>query len=301
MTRPADPLLETRVRRAPRPGQGFGVAFAWGLRLTLGRPGRLLAILGLGVLVGFLLGTEGVARRGSLTLGSDMAVHDLWDALAKNLLPLVVPLAALTLVAGAFQREVAERTLVFHLVRPISRKTLYLARYLAGVVVAIPAALVPLVTTMLASGVDLPASVWLALPLIVAAGVALSGAIYMLLAAWLRFGMIAGLVYTFVIESFLAASAGSAQRLSSTYYVSSLHHGLTDSAFAERSSFVRDRLAGRTSAPDDMEGAVRSFLEARQIDWLPADQALIAILLLTTGILAVGLWHVSRKDFPLKD
>jgi hypothetical protein len=301
MIRPADPLLETRVRRATRFGQGFGVAFAWGLRLTLSRPGRLLAVLALGALIGFLLGTEGVARRGHLTLTADMAMHDLWDALGSSLLPLVVPLAALTLVAGAFQREVAERTLVFHLVRPISRKTLYLARYLAGVVVAIPAALVPLATTLLASGVDLPTSVWLSLPLTVGAGVAMCGAIYMLLAAWLRFGMIAGLVYTFVIESFLAASAGSAQQLSSTYYVRSLHHGLTDAAFAERSSLVRDRLAHGAAAPDDMEGRVRSFLEARQIDWLPAEQALIAILLLTTALLAVGLWHVSRKDFPLKD
>lgn len=297
----ADPLLETAPQHTFRRWHGFGPAFGWGLKLTLGRPRRLLLIGLAGALVGFLLGTQGVARRAYFIMTPDVVAHDLWDALANTLLPLAVPLAALTLVAGAFQREVADRTLVFHLVRPISRKTLYLARYLAGVLVAIPVALVPVAVTILSSGVDLPGSVWLSLPLTVTAGVALSGAIYMLLAAWLRFGMIAGLVYTFVIESFLAASAGSAQQLSSTYYVRSLHHGLTDGAFAERSSLVRDRVAGRMGAPEDIDSAARSFLEGRQIEWLPWNQALIAVALLTVAVLAVGLWHVSRKDFPLKD
>jgi hypothetical protein len=295
MNTPIVPVFGPRTTRRYRPLQGFLPAFTWGLRLAIGRPRRLVLVALLGGLVGFLVGTQG---------SNPDLVYALWRDLDLALLRFVVPLVALVLVAGGFQREVSDRTLVYHLVRPISRRTLFLARFLAGVLVAIPVAIVPVWTTVGFSGVSLPAATWGHIAFAVALGVLSTGAIYYLLAAWLRFGTIAGLVYTFVIDAFVQGASGSMQKLSATFYVRSVHHDLTDPVFGERSRGVAEAVAETQSIADLADQALsgRSVIpDAERIDWLATGDAVGILLALTGVVLLLGLVLVSRRDYSLKE
>jgi hypothetical protein len=256
----------------------------------------LVVVALLAAAVGFLVGTQGVGH-GILP---DPA-HDLWEALDVSLLRFVIPLVALVLVAGGFQREVSERTLIYHLVRPVSRRTLFLARYLSGCTVAIPVAILPVWTALAFCGVRLPLSVWLSVPLTVGLGVVATGAIYFLLAAWLRFGMIAGLVYTFVIDAFIQGASGTMQKLSATYYVRSLHHDLTDAAFVERSKQVASQVAAHTRLAETEVPGTSLIPDAAQIEWVPAGEACWTLVALSGALLLLGLWIVSRRDYALKE
>lgn len=289
------------VDRPYRPLQGFVPAYTWGLKILLGRRWRLVLVALLAAFVGYLVGTHGVGQSRRFGLEPDPA-YDLWKALDVSLLRFVIPLVALALVAPGFQREVSERTLVYHLVRPISRRTLFLARYLAGVTVAVPVGLIPMGTTLACAGLDLPSTVWTSLPLTVGLGVLATGAIYFLFAAWLRFGTIAGLVYTFVVDAFIQGASGSMQRLSATYYVRSVHHDLTDVAFAERSKAVAREIAkGKDMGVEDLLRGASPLHEAEPIGWLPWGEAVTVLVLVAAGLLALGLVIVSRRDYALKE
>ena len=295
-TPPAVPDFGPRALRPYRALQGFLPAYTWGLRLVVGRTPRLVLVVLLAALVGFIVGSQGLGRGRFPDV-----VFDLWRALDVSLLQFAVPLVALVLVAGGFQREVSERTLVYHLVRPISRRTLFLARYLAGCTVAVPVAMVPAFLTLAFSGVELPTADWVRVALPIGLGVVATGAIYYLLAAAFRFGTIAGLVYTFVIDAFIQSASGTMQKLSATYYVRSLHHQLLDPAFVERSSRVAAEVE-RTARPP-MEGLENATLlpGAEPIAWLATRDAVLVLAVLTAGLLVLGLWIVSRRDYALKE
>lgn len=291
-----------------RPFQGFLPAYTWGVRLTLGRRRRLAIVLIFGALLGFLIGTQGIGRR-RLHLPGDGA-FDLWRAFDQSLLPYLIPLVALTLVAGGFQREIADRTLVYHLVRPISRRTLFLARFLAGVTVAAPVALVPMATAVATSDVNVPLVVWASLPVTATLGVLSAGAVYFLLSAWLRWGAIAGLVYTFALDNLIRNTPGSMQRLSASYYLRSVHHGLTDQAFAGLSPTVAGRLEQdadllREAGQFEERAASGQFdpgmMPIARIPWMEVPEATLTLLGASAALLAVGLWIVSRRDYALKE
>jgi ABC-type transport system involved in multi-copper enzyme maturation permease subunit len=304
MSTDAVPAFGPRALRPYRPLQGFWPAFTWGLRLALGKTRRILIVGVLGTLVGYLVGSRGMSTSRAARMGFTDAAFDLWGDLDASLLRYVVPLVALVMVAGAFQREVTDRTLVFHLVRPISRRTLFLARFLAGVVVAIPVAVVPVASAVFFSGVPLPPEIWAGVVLAVALGVVSTGAIYYLLAAWLRFGTIAGLVYTFVIDSFVQGASGSMQKLSATFYVRSVLHDLTDAHFVAQSKQVARAVAGKKSVLEQADEALRGgsvIPDAERIPWLATGDALVVLGVLTAVLLALGLWIVSRRDYSLKE
>ena len=289
------PTFGPRGIRPYRRLQGFLPAFTWGMRLALGRLRRILFVVLMGALVGYLVGSQGPNPDHTFAL---------WRDLDVALLRFAVPLVALVLVAGGFQREVTDRTLVFHLVRPISRRTLFMARFCAGVVVAVPVALVPVWTAIYFSGVALPAETWLDVAFAVALGVLSTGAIYYLLAAWLRFGTIAGLVYTFVVDAFVQGASGSMQKLSATFYVRSVHHDLTDPVFRALSPAVVKAMDATQSLTDVADQALRGrspIPDADRIDWLATGDAVAVVLTITATALLLGLWLVSRRDYSLKE
>lgn len=288
-TRPTGPLA------------GFVPAFAWGLRLALGRRRRLLTVMlvtaGVGAAAGYFSThtDRGTARE------LDAAAYRLWEVLKDAVLPFCVPLAALTLVAGAFQREVSERTLVFHLVRPISRRTLYLARFLSASLVAIPVALLTPLTALAVAGLPLPASMaWSMVPT-VGLGVLAMGAMTALLSAWFRYGIIASLIYVFLIDSFMNEATGTMQRLSVVHHVLSLFHRFSDPTFGELSERVRASGDALTPPSIDPSGVVFQMLEAQTIPWMEVGPACLVLVATTVLALALGGWIVAKRDYPLKD
>lgn len=296
-------LLAQRPPPPPPPRgplAGFGAAYAWGLRLALGRRVRLLVVLGLAVALGALTGWfsvhDGAGNRASTNEGA----YQLWSALKDALLPSAVPLAALVLVASSFSREVSERTLVFHLVRPIARRTLYLARFAAAVSVAIPVALVPPLVALGVAGLPLPASTAWAIVPAVALGVLAFGAVTCLLSAWFRRGIIAGLVYVFLVDGFMSEASGTMQRLSLVHHLLSLFHRGADGDFGALSERVRasSEAAVPSLNPADL---ISQVLSSDQVDWMQPWSAALVLLGVTAVALAAGAGRVASSDYPLKD
>lgn len=260
-----------------RPLAGFVPIFAWGLRYVL-RWRKVLLVVVLAVATGALLGV-----RTSMT-GHEL--RSLARVLDRGALGFGVPLIALLLAGDGFSYEVGSRTLGYHLVRPVSRTTVFLARFCAGFLPAAVTAFLFLATIVLASGVAVPEQVWWSLAATAGLSVLALGAIYYTLGAVLRLGLIAGLVYTFVVEMLLANVPGSMQRLSVIFHVRSLHHALTEGALP----LVRPR-AHRSGLLPNLPPVSDTGLVG----------AILVLGALATVVLVVGGWIVTRRDYALKD
>jgi ABC-type transport system involved in multi-copper enzyme maturation permease subunit len=219
--------------------------------------------------------------------------RELAEALEDFFLRFVLPLIALTLVAQGWAQEVSERTLVYHLVRPISRRTVFLARYASGLVPAWIAAAAFLAGLFATARASVPATTVAQVGFVAVLGVAAVGAVYYLLAALLRHGIVAALIYTFVVETLVSSLRGSVQSLSISFHLRSLLHRWTDVAFGvdhgERPRGLEDMDLGRI------------VQEALREEYDTPVQAIVILVLVAAGSLGFGLWRVARRDFPLKD
>ncbi len=286
--------------------EGFGPSFTWGVRQAC-RWKRLLVVGLLAVAVGAIVGTS-IAES---AVPPDQyrrwwhrdAPHLLAKHLDEEIFRVVLPLCALLLIGGGFSREVHQRTLVYHLVRPVSRTTVFLSRYLAGIIPAAAVAILMISTACLTSGVELPASFWFSVPLTATAGVIAIGAVYYTLGALFRRGMVAGLIYTFVLENLFGSVSGSIQRLSVMFHVRSIHHSLNEETFLSMSNSLRRQREWEleVSARSIAQGAERLIMESEKLSFETPGTALTVLGCLTVALIALGAWRVSRKDYPLKD
>jgi hypothetical protein len=269
-----------------RPLAGFRAVFGWGLRRAL-RSRRFLLTAGIATFAGLGLGWIGQQHRDP--------VHATWDLLGESLLGVAVPLVALALVGAGFGEEVADRTLVFHLVRPVSRVTVFLARFAAGLLGGLVASTAMLLAA--ASFLGLPTGSLVALAAIGALGTATVGSVYYAFAALFRRGLIAGLVYTFLVEGFLQFLPGSIQKLSLMHHVRSVFHRTLDADFAARSEGVRQALAPppRTIDPTDL------VQQAAREEWTSVPGALLVCAAVVGATLFLAARAVARRDFALKD
>ena len=287
-----------RDMRQPRPLEGFGVVFAWELKRNFGRARFLVAVLLAAILCGFL-GYQSVPR--GAFVSDDTRYFELWKLLDEKSIPFLLPLAALIFVAQGFSREISQRTLVYHLVRPIGRTTVFLAKFFAGVLPGVVVSTVGLFAMAFATGVELPQSVMIAIPLVSAAGVTSLGALYYMLSALFKHGMVAGLLYTFAIEIGLASARGAAVKASMSYHMRSLVRGLTNDDFIERSERVRDELAP-PPPPRNVDEMVTNVLSsAAEVTYETPATALMVMAGVTVVTLTIGAWRTARRDFPLKD
>jgi hypothetical protein len=271
-----------------RPLARFGTVLSWGLRRTF-RSRRFAVTAVVALVVGGGLGAVAGRERD--------AVHALWELLGGGLLGVAVPLVALALVGGGFGEEVADQTLVYHLVRPVSRRTVFLARYVAGLLPALVVAAAMTVAAAVASGVGLPPSVLTASAVVAALGVTTVGALYYSLAALFRRGLVAGLVYTFVVEGFLQFLPGTTQKLSLMHHVTSVFHRWVDDDFAARSRQVARAVREAAEAPPLTDMLVPALRE----EWTTVSSALVVCAVVVAVALALAGRAVARKDFPLKE
>jgi ABC-type transport system involved in multi-copper enzyme maturation permease subunit len=293
---PAAPDLAIHAkRRGESPLAGFLPVFQWGLRENL-RLGRMLLLLGAAVALGALASMM-VNKGIGPYVGTDKAFR-LWHVLDARVMHILIPLIALLLVGPSYSREMRQRTLVYLLVRPVSRTTVFLARFASGVIPAALVACTLFVSVMLFSGVKVPATAWVGLLATACFGVLVLGAVYCTLATLFRRGLVSGLLYTFMFELVVASLPGNIQKFSINFHLSSLYHGLVDSAFAEESEGVRGALAGSDAAT--LEEKVRSLLVS-QTAYDPPATAILILLCITAGVLALGVAQVRNRDFALKD
>jgi hypothetical protein len=279
---------------------GFGPAFTFGVRLAAGRTLRLVLVGTGAVAVGLLAGRL-ATRVAAGAHDPGAAVWQLWELLRKSLLPMGLPLVAVLLVAGAFQREVSQRTLVFHLVRPIARHTLFLARFASALLVALPVALVTPWLAVVASDLGLPGSVGNGVLLAAATGLWAYGAVALLLGALLRHGMIASLVYMFVLDPLFAESSGTLQRFSVLHHVLSVFHGSCDAAFSAASPQVASAVKARLEPPPMQGMDLTALLQGTPLPWTETPVSVGALLLFGALALVLGMRLVAGRDYPLKD
>lgn len=278
-----EPVAAPRLRPLAR----FPVVFGWGLRRTIrAKKFAVAAVLAVGVT--WLVAGLAPDRR-------DTRVADVFDFLETGVIGVMLPLLALALVGGGFGEEVQDQTLVFHLARPVSRSTLYVARYAAGL---LPAALIAVVlpwTVLTAgrTGVSLATTAWISLAAVI--GLAVVGALYYALAAFFRRGLVAGLVYSFAIEGVCQFLPGSIQKLSLMHHVRSLVHRWSD----EEVATLAWASQGLVVTAEERTKAL--FSPAAEEPWSSVQGALTVCGVVGFVALVLGAWAVSRKDFPLKD
>lgn len=285
-------MIEPRIGHVPTPRllplARFGVVFGWGLRRAFrGRKIAVAAVLAIGLSL-----VVGIA-----TAQSADPPFELWTLLDVAVLGIGGPLLALALVGGGFGEEIQDQTLVFHLVRPVSRTTVFLARYAAGLVPAAALAAAATLVTIVLSGVSLPWAVTGAVAGIAALGVATVGAVYYALAALFKRGLVAGLVYTFVVESFFQFMPGAIQKLSLTHHIRSLYHRVADgplSALSPRIQLAIDEAKRFTFAT---KGPARAAAEP----WTETSSALLICAIVAVTVLLYAARAVRRRDFALKD
>jgi len=270
------PLPASSPTAMLRRGHGFLPVFTFGL-VRVVRWSRVLLVAagsaGLGAVVGF------EASR------TDRPAEALAVVLDRGVLAFGLPVVTLLLAGEGFAFETHARTLVYHLVRPVSRVTVFLARFLSGWVPSALASLALLLAVVLASGVAFPAHAFPGLAATAALATLTLGAIYYTLGALFRNGLVAGLVYTFVVETLVSSVPGAMQTFSVMFQVRSLAHHAT---------------AGVLPSAPAAEGT--SILPGATLvaDATPTGAA-VALLLVAAIVLAVGAWRTARRDFALKD
>jgi ABC-type transport system involved in multi-copper enzyme maturation permease subunit len=260
--------------------------FAWGFVHVVRWPKvALVAVVAMGA--GYVLGHEAVSGPDPLAA--------LTEVIDRAALPLALPLITLLLAADGFAWEVQERTLVYHLVRPVSRTTVFLARFLSGLLPALAVGVLFLAVLLATSPVPAPRGLWGAVPATVGLGVLAFAAVYYVLGALLRHGLVVGLVYTFVVEVMLTSVAGTMQKLSVSFHVQSLWHRLVDADYEALVPKPLVRIVTEPPADNSLLGGLTQVTP----DSVP--QAVTTLLVVTIAALCVGAWLLRRKDFALKD
>jgi ABC-2 type transport system permease protein len=206
-----------------------------------GEAGRLLAVAWLsfrGSLRGLrLLGLGAFAALPSLIVGAGATTHPSGAALgdaAQSLfalltLPIVVMVIVLVLSVAQFRIEIDTETLVYLSDRSVGRPTLVLGKYLgslgAGLLLVVPATLVPLGVAAIGAGSSFGSGVPGALVAAVVLAAAAYGAFFLVLGLTTRSALLVGLLFGFLWEELLPVLPGDAPRLTIIFYLRSYLSG----------------------------------------------------------------------------
>jgi ABC-2 type transport system permease protein len=154
----------------------------------------------------------------------------LGDLFQELFLPTLLPIVVLLPATAAFGEELEDGTLPYLLMKPVTSVRIVLGKYLAVMLVALPALFVGLgVTTLLATrGRDLEA---LSSRLVGMAGASamaslLLGAVFLLVSLFVPRALLAGMIYIFVWESVLGRFLPGVRAISSHEQALLIYDGL---------------------------------------------------------------------------
>jgi len=191
-------------------------------QFTGGRTARLAFVLSL---IPALFSAIYDARPWGIT-ANDFLIDLFRELVVPTLLPIVVLLPA----TAAFGDELEDGTLPYLLMKPVSRLRLILGKYLAVLLVTVPALLVGLtVTTLLASrgpGVEDLGRILVAMAGASAAAAVLLSAVFLLVSLVVPRALLAGMIYIFAWESLLGRFLPGIQAISSREYAMRVFDGL---------------------------------------------------------------------------
>jgi len=192
-----------------------------------------------------------------------------------------VLLVVVTLFYGTalISDEVDEKTITYLFMRPVSKTTIYLGKYLAYLVAAssllLPSAAICFLIAMTA---DASGEAAHHLPIlledltVLALGIVAYGALYALLGAWSKRPVFVGLGFTLVWETLVTFIPGYLSKLTIKHYLLAL----LPHAVGQRG------ILGLFESPTSPAAAV------------------VVLLLTTAGLLALGSWMFTNKEYVLE-
>ncbi len=175
--------------------------------------------------------------------------------------------------------EIDDKTVTYLFMRPVPKWKIYLGKYLSYLVVAgtllLPSAALTFMVTMMA---DAAGEASRHLPIlfkdlgVLALGLAAYGALYQLLGAVTRRPVFVGLIFSLIWETFVTFIPGYLGKLTIKHHLLAL----VPHATAER--------------------GVTSFFEAAT----PVPVAILTLLLISAGLVALGAWAFTNREYVLE-
>ena len=147
------------------------------------------------------------------------------DLMLGIVLGTLLPIASLVLATSAFQDEIEDRTMVYLIIKPISRFRIVAEKYLAVIESAILALWLGMIATwVIVSRGDMPDTVEVLVAAIVAilVGVAGYSAIFIAVSLIVPRALVVGILYTLIWESLLSRFIPGVWTLSVRHYVESI-------------------------------------------------------------------------------
>ena len=143
----------------------------------------------------------------------------------------LLPIATLILATSAFRDEIEDRTMVYLIIKPVSRLRIVLEKYLAVTESTVLALWVGMVATwVLVSGSDMPDTLDVLVAAVVAVlvGVAAYSAVFIAVSLIVPRALVTGILYTIIWESLLSRFIPGVWTLSIRHYVESIFVRLLD-------------------------------------------------------------------------
>lgn len=192
------------------------------------------------------------------------------DVMLNTVFGTLLPIASLVLATTAFQDEIEDRTMVYLIIKPISRFRIVAEKYLAVTESTIFALwLGAIATWAIASGADMSDTVQVLVASLVAilVGVTAYAAVFIAVSLIVPRALVVGILYTLIWESLLSRFIPGVWTLSVRHYVESV--------------FVRLN----NDAAVTLDNAVQLYA------------ALPAVLLMIAASLGVATWRLRTMDF----
>ena len=162
------------------------------------------------------------------------------DLFRELVVPTLLPIVVLLPATAAFGNELEDGTLPYLLMKPVSRLRLVLGKYVAVLLVTVPALLAGLaLTTFIASrGPDAEdlGRLFIAMAGASAAAAVLLGAVFLLVSLVIPRALLAGMIYIFAWESLLGRFLPGVQAISSREYTLRVFNALWDGDSAAASN-----------------------------------------------------------------
>jgi ABC-2 type transport system permease protein len=147
------------------------------------------------------------------------------DLFQEFITPTILPLATLILATGALGDEVEDRTMVYLVLKPVSRLRIVLEKYVAVIAATVLLLWIGFVLTWIISGRSVVfdgTDVLLAGLIAILWGVLAYGAVFMTVSLLVPRALLAGIVYILLWETLLSRLIPGARVLSLRHYVNSI-------------------------------------------------------------------------------
>lgn len=216
--------------------------------------------------------------------GKPLPVEALMSFTWFVLIQTIVPIVALVMASSVIAEEIEDRTITYLFTRPIPRAAILFGRWSAA---ALPLVLLLCgsaellirilepVSEKMEGGSWMPDGLHARILVTVSMGALVYSALFASAGALFKRPMLIGLGYTFVYEGFLGNLPGSSQKSTVIYYLK---------------SFLLARHPG-------LGGEVSEALFSTPL--LEPAAAVRSLALILIGILALGVWRFSRREYVL--